>query len=272
MNLSIGARGLLLACAGAVGVCPGGPEAMAQYLDAPSSLDTEFIHMEVFWDRAFYAPAGRFPAISEDGTEVAILLSGLDFVGDRSIAVDIRRTADGRSTRRYELQYESEDADREDQSFRKQLVGRLSEPNVYLAQKRFQPMMPLYRMPTAGLPGMCYPYPSCHSASAMDGKPERSPAVVVSEGKRIAFDYDAGILTIGNADGAAGELVKHWPIRDSRSGGSTSGRCDVQAIPYQGWIGQHIANGSGQVAVLRVGHMAEAGCEQPDDWRIEHLR
>lgn len=271
MNVRIGARGLLLVWAGIVSVCLGDQDAVAQYLDDPSAPATEVIHMEVFWDRVFYASTGRFPAISEDGTEVAILLSGLDFVDDHSITVDIRQTADGRSIRRYELQHKHEDAHSEDQAFRKQLVGRLGEPNAYLAQKRFQPMMPLYRMPTTGLPGMCYPYPSCHSAAALEVNPRRSPAVVVSEGKRIAFDYDAGVLSIGNVDGATGELVRSWPIRESRSGGSASADCDVQAIPYQGWIGEDIASGRGRVAVLRVGYMAAAGCEQADEWRIEHV-
>lgn len=187
-----------------------------------------------------------FPALSEDGSEIAILRrdDGMNY----SASLVVLRRSDQSVLQRFQLLDETQGEVANDAGAVAKLEAAIAPPNAYLASGGFVPMERLYTLPADSIPPPIQEF--------------------VSAGRRFAFNRRSGELTI-HAQRTNDEIlrVKRPRLVQTAQGMHPHNACILDAVPSQGWI-----DAGAKFVVVRIDYVSSKdGCYEPEHWVLEAL-
>jgi len=210
---------------------------------------------------------GDFPAISQSGSQLAILRHD-----ENGAILEIIDVATDETVFSFEFpEAQVHDSQSSSDGHFEHIRAQLSKANGYLTDGGFRPMQPLYWIP------------------AVDSN--SSLVEILSGGWRITFDRDSGRLKIDRMADDHGQHLSQpfvpanfesgenlfsaiWPVNEHHSRtADPPADCVVSRVPFAGWIRFDQAERRSAVVAFRIRTVTDDQyCNAPDEWHIARIQ
>ena len=187
-----------------------------------------------------------FPALSKDGSEIAVLRhdDGMNY----SASLVILRRSDQAVVRRFQLLDEEQGGAESDVASIERLSAAVDPANAYLASKSFTSMASLYVLPTERYPPLVQEFESA--------------------GGYFTFNRRSGVVTF-QVPGTTNPVVRLQRPRVVQTVPDLDphNECVLDAVPSQGWI-----DVAAKLVVARIDYVSSKdGCYEPEAWILETI-